>query len=305
MLMNDILGACDERYKSRTLGKKCGSCSYKEYCPEDCERCLDFIHNPGHAPEGAPKRKYDCTNMADFYTCKYSCRYTSEMIYALRRFKSIKQREAIKVLSFGCGPCTDLFALDYLRESGEWEYDQLEYRGVDYSKDVWRKTHTDIRNMKSDGIKVKFFYEDMCDFIETIGEGAWIPDLVIFQYVLSDMRKHSRSRVSKFISAFADFANTHMPSRSYIVLNDANFGKDYGGGREYFDDLFAILDEFTSRKGRFYNENSRGYYQRGYPYGEDSDGEFPENRVFFNLSPWNRYSPFRTCASAQMLIVKR
>lgn len=61
----------------------------------------------------------DCTHMADFYMCKYSYRYTSEIIYALEWMPSLSSEKNLKVLSFGCGPCTDLFAIDYLRVSGK------------------------------------------------------------------------------------------------------------------------------------------------------------------------------------------
>ena len=63
------------------------------------------------------ERKYDCVHMADFYTCKYSCRYTSELMYAIQRCVDIQNIDKLKVLSFECGPCTDLFALDALNRN--------------------------------------------------------------------------------------------------------------------------------------------------------------------------------------------
>ena len=58
-MLNTILSACDNRYERPR--EQCGDCSYGEYCPHDCEKCLDYIHNPSHAKSGAPDRKYDCT----------------------------------------------------------------------------------------------------------------------------------------------------------------------------------------------------------------------------------------------------
>lgn len=75
--------------------------------------------------------------------------------------------------------------------------------------------------------------------------------------------------------------------------------------RDYFDQLRNKLCSSISRKGRFCNDNSKSiYYPRGYPYGENSDGEFPKNKNRFDWSPWEKYSPFDTCASAQMIIKK-
>jgi SAM-dependent methyltransferase len=244
--------------------------------------------------------------MADCYTCKYSYRYTSEIIYALQRLTDIHTKRLLKVLSFGCGPCTDLFAFDYLKNNGTLKYAQLEYHGIDYSKKVWDAIHRDIRQIKNDNITVEFFYEDACQFINTIGNIQWIPDLMVFQYVFSDMRKHlTPEAVTSFISKVADYINSVMRVNSYIILNDVNLGIDYRGGREYFDKLHSKLNNVAMQRGRFCNDNSRSSsFPRGYNYGDDSDGEFPANRNFFIWdAQWqNKYSPFDTCASAQMLI---
>ena len=306
-MINGLLSACDQRYISKSSCKTHDICTYKEFCPQGCESCLNYIHTPSSAPADAPKRKYDCYHMADFYVCKYACRYTSEMIYALRRLKDLSNKKNIKELSFGCGPCTDLLALEYLQSQSEYTFTSLEYRGVDYSEDVWEKIHKDIKSLSPSGIEAKFYYQDICEFINRIAEGRWIPDLVTFQYFLSDLRKHSETQsVINFLRVFANFSNNYMPSGSYIVLNDVNLGKDYGGGREYFDRLCDFLENCTHVKGRFHNEHSRGgYYARGYPYGEDSDGEFPSNANIFNLKELTRYTPFDTCASAQMLIKRK
>lgn len=37
-------------------------------------------------------------------------------MYAIQRCSGIQNVNKLKVLSFGCGPCTDLFALDALKE---------------------------------------------------------------------------------------------------------------------------------------------------------------------------------------------
>ena len=104
---------------------------------------------------------------------------------------------------------------------------------------------------------------------------------------------------------FAQYYNEKISEKSYMVLNDINLSTSYGGGREYFDILFGKLKNSRAHKGRFCDDNaSSSYYPRGYTYGEDSDGEFPDNANLFNLHSWETYSPFETCASAQMLIKK-
>lgn len=304
-MINYILGRCDQRYRNHVCGQ-CDECSFGNYCPHNCESCLDFIHNPSHAPGGAPRRKYDCVNMADFYTCKYSCRYTSELIYAIERCNDLKNLRHLKVMSVGCGPCTDLFAIDYLHSVGILNYETLEYRGIDYSEEVWCNVHSDIKSFESENTSITFYYQDVCEIINIIDQRNWVPDLMVFQYVFSDMQKHTNAAdIQNFMNTFAHFYNTKVQTSAYTILNDINLSNGYGGGREHFDALSSKLAGSIVRKGRFCNDNATSiYYPRGYTYGENSDGEFPNNQNKFDLRPWSRYSPFDTCASAQMIIKK-
>lgn len=303
LLIETILSRCNDR----NTEKECEQCSYNTYCPHDCGKCLEFIHYPQRSPHDAPKRQYDCRNMADYYACKYSCRYTSEIVYALERYKDLPSLSSIKVLSFGCGPCTDLFALDYLRTERKFSFQHLEYRGVDYNQYVWSHIHHDIEVCAGNNIEVKYYYADACELIHTIAQGTWIPNLIVFQYVFSDMRRNTnRENIDNFINEFARFYNTKVRPNAYVIINDINANLDNNGGREYFDILSRRLNNSDVRRGYFYNENSKtSYYSGGYPYGRNSIGQFPCNGNRFDIRPWSRYVPFQTCASAQMIIKKR
>lgn len=177
---------------------------------------------------------------------------------------------------------------------------------MDYSKNVWRWIHRDIKTFENDSCSIKFFYKDACELIDTIAKGNWTPNVIVFQYVFSDMQKHTDAQsINNFINTFAEYYNTKIEPNTYIILNDVNLSRGYGGGREFFDRLHKKLDNSICRKGRFCNDNATSmYYPRGYTYGEDSDGEFPDNANRFDLMPWKAYSPFDTCASAQMIIKK-
>ena len=227
-------------------------------------------------------------------------------MYALERCNDLRNARELKVLSFGCGPCTDLFAIDALRQENTFIYNDIEYRGVDYSKNVWQFIHKDIAKFQSPNCKIEFIYENVCDFIHTIADGNWTPNLVVFQYVFSDMQKHSASSaINDFINTFAGYYNTKIMPNAYIILNDVNLSRKYNGGREYFDRLRIKLNDSVCRKGRFCNDNATSaFYPRGYTYGEDSDGEFPQNKNRFDLNRWRTYAPFDSCASAQMIIKK-
>ena len=74
--------------------------------------------------------------MADYYYCRYSYRDVSEVVYGLRQFRDIMKLDTLKVMSVGCGPCTELAAIDYLHQNGELNYKKLEFRGIDPLKNI-------------------------------------------------------------------------------------------------------------------------------------------------------------------------
>lgn len=212
MLIDTIVNYCNDQYKK----KKCNSCTYEEHCPDRCDRCLHYIHTPTAAP--AP-RQYDCPNMANFYTCKYSYKYMSELIYALERLKDLRDKKHLRVMSIGCGPTTDLFALDYLKEIGVYQFETLEFRGVDSAKDVWMNIHKQTKLYNEEKYNAKFYYKDITELINTIVTVKWVPDLIVFQYVFSDMEKYCpQEKLRSFISKIGEFINSAMDANTYTFL---------------------------------------------------------------------------------------
>lgn len=292
MLINTITNYCHERYQNK---KKCVNCTYEEHCPGRCDICLHYIHTPTAAP--AP-RQYDCPNMANFYTCKYSYRYMSELVYAFAQLKDLKSKKNLKVMSVGCGPCTDLFALDYLKEVGTYQFETVEYRGIDSAKEVWKDIHSQIKTYNSKQYKAFFFYKDVTELIDTIIQKNWIPDLIVFQYVFSDMEKHClATKLYSFISKIAHFITNDMDKNTYIILNDINLTTTMGGGREHFDELLAKIPQVQSKKYHFNNSNKANHFNYGSEY-ETND------LVLKNPVCLRNYEPYTSCASAQLIIKK-
>ena len=66
------------------------------------------------------------------------------------------------------------------------------------------------------------------------------------------MEKHSDAKnINDFIETFAQYYNEKVAPNTYIILNDVNLGRGYGGGRDYFDQLRNKLCSSISRKGPF------------------------------------------------------
>ena len=290
-MLNELTKICDERYRSH----HCESCSYSFYCPHDCEKCLEFIHFPQNAPI---ERKYDCKRMMDYYVCKYAHKYTSELIYAFLMLRDLRTRRHINVLSIGCGPCTDLLALDYLVSNGKYDVSTIDYRGVEINTEIWRNIHYDLFNMIPQGWGFEIISEDICNYIDILLRQDWKPDLIVMQYVFSDMRKNTQpQKISTMIKSLARYIDS-CQKNTYVVCNDINLSTRYGGGREFFDLLYNKMStQSDSHKFHFNNSNKQNHYE----YGD----EFKCNDlVVFPSAELDCYQPYKTCASAQMILKK-
>lgn len=123
-------------------------------------------------------------------------------------------------------------------------------------------------------------------------------DLIIFQYVFSDMQKHcTPQKLIEFISKIAGFINEKMDDSTYIVLNDINLSTRWDGGREHFDSLLREVTDAQYRRYHFNNSNKVNHYN----YGD----EYETNELIVK-PPMNlqEYQPFNSCASAQLIIKK-
>lgn len=99
--------------------------------------------------------------MADCYYCKYAYKYASEIVYGLSCFAEIRNKKKLKVMSVECGPCTELAAVDYLKEKGILNYEELQYRAIDPLGKVWNRIWNDIIEYFGHGIN--FYQNDILE----------------------------------------------------------------------------------------------------------------------------------------------
>ena len=294
MLLDDLVYRCYTRDMQRDRGVRCIDCRYRDYCTGNCQDCLRDIHfrnNDFH-------REYDCPHMADCYYCKYAYKYASEIVYALRWFGNILNKKELDVLSIGCGPCTDLAGIDFLRNTGELQINKLNYVGVDHLDKVWGHIWNDIQNCY-EGVNI--FPQDIFQYLYYLVQSNWVPDLIIFQYVFSDMCKNSdKGQILEFINDMANFINSHNDKPICILCNDINLSVGRGGGRDFFEEMVNRINEPRDYwRKHFNNSNRDGHFEYGIQYDSNSlvFGEIPEVIM-------SKYNPYTSCASAQMLIVK-
>ena len=291
-MINQLVQMSDGRYRT----SRCWQCSYKKNCPRDCGRCLHYIHTPSAAP--AP-RKYDCGKMCDYYVCKYSHKYMSELYYAFYNLTDLRTLDDLKVLSIGCGPCTDLLAFERLRKEGIYNFKSLEYRGIEIDTRIWKRIYCDIKQIAPANYDIQIIDEDACDYVDRLYDDEWRPNVIVFQYVFSDMQKHSdEDKIQHLLSAMSNFISHSCDINTYVVCNDINLSRAYNGGREFFDILCQkITCPKIISKRHFYNNNKRSHFEYG--------NEYRHNELVCSIPDyiWD-YDPYTSCASAQLIIKK-
>ena len=275
MLIDEIIKYCDSNYSQCSQ-----NCGRQENCSCNCRYCLDIIFrgNP-------PSRAYDCYRMVNFYVCKYAYKYATEMIYALNDL-DLDFNFNPKILSVGCGPGTELLALDYLHTHSSFDF---EFIGLDIN-DIWEKVHNEIQSQYSviTSSSVKFEYDgnNTNEYIEN-----WA-NIVIFQYVFSDISHFSD--FDTYIASILPSLNK-LPSGSYIIINDIN-----SNTKDLMIEFSNKLQSFDVKK--FYFPFPR-YSRFGNAYGDGSSTISLKFTIPFRIKL--KYDSLETCTSVQMILRKR
>lgn len=131
----------DDEYQNHV----CDGCRKDNLCGHDCKICLDDLHFHSNRI----RRDYSCEHLLDYYECRYSYKYCSEMIYALSNI-DLSAYPRFNILSLGCGGAPDLMAFDYLNPG-----QTINYRGIDINNS-WEKIHNFIEDNFDNG-SVRFF----------------------------------------------------------------------------------------------------------------------------------------------------
>ncbi len=287
-IIEDYVCFADKYYQSQICKK-----DFSSSCHNDCIQCLDNQNHKGIA------RKYDCEKRCGAYLCHYIFRHVMEMCCLAHSIKNLP--EAIKVLSIGCGPCSELISLEH--EISQIQQNHcIDYLGIDMSE-KWRPFHLELPNLMlkhNKNVSAKFVYKDIVNTMEELKEESF--DIVVFNYFLSDFKSlnnNSMIPVRNLCSILNDYVFSKMPEDSYILINDINHNVK---ARDSFDALIrAISRHKIVFKYRFKKpENVLQEYTQSYINRGDCPWKLPAYSREGRFEA--EYSPRTDCASAQVLI---
>ncbi len=258
MIIDELVKICYEEHKANASKCVCGDCSHPRKCPGNCNDCLNEVHLTRSEGERAD---YNCPYLLYYYVGKYIYAYTSEMEYALNTIRdTLENFKYMHILSIGCGPAPDLFAINQFQSSNG--FDQvLSYIGFDHNA-YWGEIHEIIKcllpnNKKS---KIQFKQLDAIDFFQK--KELKQCNMLIMQYLLSHIVYNQRQdEIESFFDSLIINVILKMDNHSFIIINDIN----HNLARDYIDIFIKKirLAGKRTKKLHFYFEykDEMGYYQ--------------------------------------------
>lgn len=276
-LLEQMIEYCDQMYSNY----QCDDCTGHN-CNHNCKECLDDIH----FHTNRIRRSYDCEKLLYYYLCRYSMKYSSEIVYALERV-DLGRYPYFNILSLGCGGAADLMAFDCCTGSD----DDIYYHGVDINT-YWNDIHSKISEIYPHASFTTGF--DVKTDIPTLSSESY--NVVIIEYLISYLYSRGSSVVNKLFDDLIQFiiANKPQDSPMLIIINDAD---SINTGRDEFIKLVQKLH----RKGYEATfEPMRFKDHLHYPNSE----MYPSKKLLFDCS-WDfqqEYCVPLSCESAQMII---
>lgn len=287
---------CIRNYSPCETGK-CVDENCNCHCREkkSCTDCLsDMFNNEEHA-----NRVYKCIPITFSYVIRYTNRYASEIYTVLRcklvsnTFQNIKK---LNVLSIGCGPATELVALEkFSREINK----KIRYFGFDPNS-IWESAQNTLQTcLVNTNCDADFYSSEFQDNNEILPK----IDILILNYIVSDIYKHNRDGVEKFLENITKIIKK-MKKNSIIIINDVN---SCNMGRDEIENWLNELDKKNyTIAGAYFNYPER--YSKQKFSNLINIKEFPITPLLFDTSSIGGMDRFidhiSECRSAFIMIKK-
>lgn len=284
MLIDDVIEFCDLEYQN----EECIQCNSKTICDEDCngcKQCLDDIHYHYNRYRDF----YDCEKLLDYYVCRYSYKYCSEMIYALDELH-LSEYPYFHILSLGCGAAPDLMAFEYMGYK-----QKILYWGLD--KNIYlEKIHNFIENRYRNG-EARFYRNiDVLAYFEN--HTLENCNVLVIQYLISFFYNDiGVIGLRKWFEQLANSIVKYKPKDSpmLIIINDVD---SINTGR----DAFPIFVDEIEKVGLNISLEVRKRFKNHNYYENSEQHEIKRNIFDISEDFISNYCVAITCESAQLIL---
>jgi len=293
MSINQLVQYCMGSYNKDGCCVPCGN-DCKCIGEEDCYQCIKYIH-----AINTIDRKYNCNNIVFNYVIKHIYRYSSEIEILFNQFEFFQRVKNFRIASIGCGPSSELFGIKQFITNHHLS-PIFEYIGFDFNLQ-WNQIQNKIIEIFGD--TVQFSNEDIFSYYEQ--HPGRLPNVLILNYVLSDIVKFNRNGVEDFVTNLLDLFN-RMPN-SCMIINDISyyerdlFRRESWRALNYMDFIFNTLNdsqEVVYQKYKYYFVPQQG---SGLTYGVRHPSKLLTTKI---INSAHLFGPFIYCGSCQLFILK-
>lgn len=217
-------------------------------------------------------------------------RYSSEIEYILSKYNI---KSDLRICSIGCGPCSELFGVFSYKNNKRLDF-AIEFTGFELNR-IWEPIHSEINKLFD--FNTTFIYDDIFEYYQ---DKEVLPNVLILNYMLSDLLKHQPEQFEEFIDKLCVLYK-RMP-KSIMIVNDINLGQKKNEIRWHFEPLIKKLQQeneiLTAERCHF--ANSQGtYYSYGDMYSNNNVVVMPQKEIAEKYNTWTE------CRSAQLVVLKK
>lgn len=288
-MIDEVVNYCHGKYQNRE--NICANCNNPICLNSNCEQCLKDIH---FKPDC--HRSYDCPNMCYYYVCQNIYKYTTEMAWIWRDllmyfFGEGKLFQRLDICSIGCGPCSELIALEEYRLH---KAVSIPYSFVGFDMEcTWNELQNVVKSNSNNPDTVSFEHTDAFAYYKTHNK----PNVIVLNYMLSNLLKNDSDHFRLFLNNLCTLFNEL--SQGALIVNDINIGLTKSQVRYYFQDIIDRTKTGNVSTWKFYFDDSK---KSCFQYGEKR--RF--NNIAFKVPDIIsvQYHTNTECHSAQLLIIK-
>ena len=283
---DQYLNWCDAMYNNLPHCQCGNSCTNQNYCQglqSNCYSCIHRVHQYWNT-----SIHYNCDKMVLYYVLKHGYRFGAEVFYQLQRIQNVLEKyNDIYVVSIGCGPCTELFgALNFWRSIRKNDA-TFHYKGFD-TEVLWNQIMSqvcgyfavaNVTTVNADAFPYLYSNQDRVD-------------VLILNYMLSDMRKFRAADYQSFLANLLTLIQQKQPR--FIFINDIYLKISLAASTELLD--------FLSSAGIQYRYYACQYHSLNTFIGQY--GDIIPKQPFRMTDPLivSKYDPFSEVNSIQTII---
>ncbi len=290
ILLNQIIAQCRKKFIEN---QNCPQ-NLQQRFSEQCQECLRKSHFEDLTPS------YQCPRSAFVYVCKYANKYASENYLLFQKCFELFPNKSPKIVSFGAGPATELFALNQLVL--DQTIDSYSYIGVDNNRNwipimlLIKEYH---RKIKNENEKIQFFMKEIS---KSLGKNSCFDnvDIILFNYVISDFSKYATKDVVKnFLLALK---KKLWDNKNVILLfNDINlnFPSDPAKGATHL--LKDVFEPTYKRAFSQFFKNEKNSDEQQFSY-EGTEINKNNKLIFETCQETTGFNPYETMSAIQIIL---